>query len=50
MQPVTRDLSSAAAVEFRYPGEQASKEVAKESIQTCTSVREEMRMLVKLPR
>jgi len=43
-------LLSAAAVEFRYPGEQASKEVAKESIQTCTSVREEIRMIVKLPR
>jgi hypothetical protein len=48
MQPVTRDLSSAAAVEFRYPGEQASKEVAKESIQTSTSVRTEIRELMKL--
>jgi HEPN domain-containing protein len=41
-------LLSAAAVEFRYPGEQASKEVAKESIQTSTSVRTEIRELMKL--
>jgi len=41
-------LLSAAAVEFRYPGEQASREIAKESIQTCTSVRTEIRELMKL--
>jgi HEPN domain-containing protein len=47
MQPQLA-LLSASAVEFRYPGEQASREIAKESIQTSTSVRTEIRELLKL--
>jgi HEPN domain-containing protein len=47
MQPQLA-LLSAAAVEFRYPGEQASREIAKESIQTSTSVRTEIRELLKV--
>ncbi len=41
-------LLSSAAVEFRYPGEKASRETAKESIQTCASVRHEIRALLGL--
>lgn len=39
---------SAAAVEFRYPGEQATKKLAKEAIDTCRVVRTEIRGLLRL--
>ena len=51
LQALKSDLSvlSAAAVEFRYPGEQATKELAKEAIDTCGAVRTETRSLLRLP-
>jgi HEPN domain-containing protein len=39
---------TAYAVEFRYPGECASREVAKEAITLCAAVRDEMRHLLSL--
>jgi HEPN domain-containing protein len=39
---------SAYAVEFRYPGEQASREVAKEALDICKRVRAEVRCLLRL--
>lgn len=41
-------LLSSAAVEFRYPGEQASRETAKECIQVCKSVRTEIQAILQL--
>ena len=37
---------SVAAVEFRYPGEQASRAIAKEAIHTSRAVRMEIRMVL----
>ena len=42
-------MLSAAAVEYRYPGECAIRETAKESIATCESVRHEARLKLYLP-
>ena len=39
-------LLSSVAVEFRYPGEQASRETAKECIQACKSVRTEVQAIL----
>ncbi len=47
MQPQLA-LLSASAVEFRYPGEKASHEDAKESVETCISVRKEILSLLEL--
>jgi len=41
-------MLSAAAVEYRYPGECATRETAKESIATCKAVRHEARLKLKL--
>ncbi len=40
---------SAAAVEFRYPGETATREVARASIATCRAVRSEVRHQLGIP-
>ena len=37
---------SSYAVEFRYPGEQASREIAKEALDICKTVRAEVRVLL----
>ena len=42
-------MLSAAAVEYRYPGESATRETAKESIATCKAVRHEARHKLRLP-
>lgn len=34
------------AVEFRYPGEEASREVAREAIVLCRAIRTEVRSLL----
>jgi HEPN domain-containing protein len=39
---------SSYAVEFRYPGEQATREIAKEALTICKSVRTEVRCLLGL--
>ena len=41
---------TAYAVEFRYPGECASQEVAKDAITLCGAVRDELRHLLSLPK
>ena len=42
-------LLSAAAVEYRYPGECATRDDAKESLDTCKAVRAEARHHLHLP-
>jgi len=41
---------TAYAVEYRYPGECASREVAKEAISVSVAIREELRLLLSLSR
>jgi len=41
-------LLSAAAVEFRYPGDHASRDIAQEAIHTSREVRLEIRMIFGL--
>ena len=41
-------ILSSYAVEFRYPGEEASREVAKEAIVLCRAIRTEVRSLLGL--
>jgi HEPN domain-containing protein len=41
-------MLSAAAVEFRYPGEMATREIAMEAIRTCKAVRTEARNQLSL--
>jgi HEPN domain-containing protein len=49
LQALRADLAvlSAAAVEYRYPGESASRSVAKKAIETCGELRKEIRGLLK---
>ena len=42
-------MLSAAAVEYRYPGECATREAAKEAIATSKAVRREARHILRLP-
>jgi HEPN domain-containing protein len=42
-------MLSAAAVEYRYPGECATHETAKEAIATCRALRHEARLRLHLP-
>jgi len=42
-------MLSVAAVEYRYPGECAMRETAKESIATCKAVRNEARFKLGIP-
>lgn len=42
-------MLSAAAVEYRYPGESAIRATAKEAIATCRAVRQEARQKLGIP-
>jgi len=50
LQGLRADMAvlSAYAVEFRYPGEQASREVAKGAIAVCRVVRKDVRLMLGL--
>jgi len=50
-EPFRRDLASlsAYAVEFRYPGESADREQAKEALQLCRGFRQLARVALGLP-
>ncbi len=48
MLPINLAILSAAAVEYRYPGDSATREIAKICIDTCKALRNESRLKLGL--